>query len=248
VAAQSVAPIEVILVDNNCTDGTVRIARQFPFVTVIREKRQGLIPARDKGFDYAKGDILARIDADTRIGPDWVKTVRTGLSERSVHAVTGPAKAIVDIHLPFLYSKLWSSVYFKFIRRSWGIDVLWGPNMAIEKKAYKKIKSGLSKDSTEVHEDQDISILMHKKGLGIKILPGLNASVDGSRAADIRKILEYDQRRRRTFKLHNQAGNIKRKKLGTKDRLVLAAMVPLGIWAMAQGVMYNLESWLGLRR
>lgn len=248
VAAQNVAPDEVILVDNNCRDDTVKIARKFPFVTVIREKSQGLIPARNKGFEYAKGDILARIDADTHIGPNWVRTVRDNLADKDVQGVTGPAKAIVEIHLPFVYSKLWTRLYFNFIRTFHGLDVLWGPNMAIKKKAYKKIKPRLSDDSAQVHEDQDMSILMHKNGLGIKILPELEASVDGIRAADVRKILEYDKRRKRTFNLHKKTGNIENKKLNVKDRLVLAAMFPMGLWVAIQGAAYNLESWLGLRR
>lgn len=247
VARQSVSPAEVIVVDNNCTDDTVKIARKFPFVTVIREKKQGLICARDKGFDYAKGDILARIDADTNIGSEWVRTVRDALSDKKVHGVSGPAKAIVEIHLPFLYSTIWSKLYFKFIRRNHGLDVLWGPNMAIKRKAYDKIKSELAADSHLVHEDQDISILMHKYGLGIRLLPELKASVDGSRTADIRKILEYDQRRKRTFRLHQKAGNIKPYRPDFKDRLILLAMMPLGAWLLLQGLAYNAESWLGFR-
>jgi glycosyltransferase involved in cell wall biosynthesis len=248
VAAQDSAPEEVILVDNNCADKTVEIAKQFPFVTVIREQEQGLIPARNKGFEFARGDILARIDADTRICPGWVRTVRHNLSKPKLHGITGSAKSIVDIHLPFVYSSFWSKLYFKFIKTASGLDVLWGPNMAIKRNAYLKIRPELATNSTRVHEDQDISILMHKYGLAIKNLAELTAFVDGSRSADIYKIMEYNQRRKQTFERHYKSGNIKIKQLSGKDRLILIAMAPLGLWLLLQGLMYATEVKVGARK
>src|SRR5688572_27451257 len=65
IARQTVKPVEVIVVDNNSTDGTVEVAGRYPFVTVLHEWRQGVVHARDCGFDAAKGDIIGRIDAET---------------------------------------------------------------------------------------------------------------------------------------------------------------------------------------
>jgi glycosyltransferase involved in cell wall biosynthesis len=42
IAAQTAMPDEVIVVDNNSTDKTVQIAKQFAFVKIIKEKRQGV--------------------------------------------------------------------------------------------------------------------------------------------------------------------------------------------------------------
>jgi glycosyltransferase involved in cell wall biosynthesis len=55
--AQTSVPLEVIVVDNNSSDKTALIAKKFG-VKVVQEKQQGLIPARNKGFSVAKGDIL----------------------------------------------------------------------------------------------------------------------------------------------------------------------------------------------
>src|SRR5487761_1699776 len=70
-----VMPYEVIVVDNNSTDNTVAIANLYDFVTVAHESRQGVVHARTKGFNLAKGDIIARIDADSVLPYDWTINV-----------------------------------------------------------------------------------------------------------------------------------------------------------------------------
>src|SRR5689334_13492261 len=75
IAQQTVAPFEVLVIDNNSNDGTAAVAANFPFVKVLRERRQGVVYARDRGCNAAKGDIIARIDADTIISEDWVETL-----------------------------------------------------------------------------------------------------------------------------------------------------------------------------
>ena len=65
IADQSEAPEDVIVIDNNSTDNSLSIAQQFPFVRVIHEKRQGIVYARNAGFDAVQADIIARIDADS---------------------------------------------------------------------------------------------------------------------------------------------------------------------------------------
>jgi glycosyltransferase involved in cell wall biosynthesis len=76
IAKQSVKPDEVILVNNNSTDKTLEIAAEFDFVRVINEPKQGIVYARNRGFDAAKSDIIGRIDGDSRLPSDWVAQVK----------------------------------------------------------------------------------------------------------------------------------------------------------------------------
>src|SRR5688500_17107775 len=71
IAAQTTQPFEVIVVDNNSTDTTAEIAASYPFVRLVYESRQGVVHARNTGFNLAQGDIIARIDADTVIESGW---------------------------------------------------------------------------------------------------------------------------------------------------------------------------------
>ncbi len=85
--AQTVAPTEIVVVDNNSTDKTVTVASRHPLVRVISEKKQGIVHARNAGFSAARGDIIARIDADTIVPTDWVARISDFYSKSS-HANT----------------------------------------------------------------------------------------------------------------------------------------------------------------
>ena len=76
IARQTVMPDEVIVVDNNSTDKTAEIAREYPFVKVLKEKRQGIVYARNRGFNAANSQFIGRIDSDTRLPRDWVGRVK----------------------------------------------------------------------------------------------------------------------------------------------------------------------------
>ena len=66
---------EIIVVNNNSSDKTVEIIKEFP-VTLVNETQQGMIPARNRGFNEATGDILIKTDADTQVPTDWVKKIK----------------------------------------------------------------------------------------------------------------------------------------------------------------------------
>src|SRR5688572_18255306 len=90
IARQTVQPFEVIVVDNNSTDATAIIAGSFPFATLITEKRQGVMYARDCGFDAACGEIIGRLDADSVIAANWVETVqKLFAADQDLSAATG---------------------------------------------------------------------------------------------------------------------------------------------------------------
>ena len=87
---QTVMPDEVIVVDNNCNDRTIEIVEKFKFVKVIKESRQGRGYARTTGFNEAKGDIIGRIDADSRLSNNWVEHVKNKFEEDdSLAGLTG---------------------------------------------------------------------------------------------------------------------------------------------------------------
>ncbi|MGI8419919.1 MAG: glycosyltransferase family 2 protein [Candidatus Levyibacteriota bacterium] len=167
---QTFPPDEVIVVNNNSTDKTAEIAKTFPFVTLINETEQGMIPARDAGFNAAKGDLLARIDADTRIPIDWVEKVHRILDNRAqdIVGVSGPQYfyAVQDSTLRKITSDITSRYgFFAVSKIMLGHETLFGSNMVITKHAWQKVKNDVCHDSYKVHEDVDLALHISQYGI-----------------------------------------------------------------------------------
>src|SRR5262249_8085637 len=64
---------EIIVVDNNSSDGTRRIASSIPGVVVVDEPQRGLVQARRAGCVAAHGGLIATIDADTILPEGWLR-------------------------------------------------------------------------------------------------------------------------------------------------------------------------------
>lgn len=161
---QTLKPFEIIVVDNNCTDKTVEIARTFG-TRVIKEKKQGLIAARNTGMAAAKGQIIARIDADSHPAANWVETINNLMQNEDLLAVTGSG---YFYDLPFKklakFLRNLAAVYLN--RFLLGHDMLWGSNMAIRAEAWHQIKADLCRQS-DIMEDLDIAMhLADEFGMG----------------------------------------------------------------------------------
>ncbi|MES2391556.1 MAG: glycosyltransferase family 2 protein [Acidobacteriota bacterium] len=82
---------EIIVVNNASTDRTRDVALRYPRVHVVDEPRKGLTFARQAGFAASSGSLIANVDADARLTPNWVATVlRTFDAEPALAALSGP--------------------------------------------------------------------------------------------------------------------------------------------------------------
>lgn len=151
---------EVILVDNNSTDRTVAIAKQFP-VRIVHEPKQGMIQARNCGFDMAHTDIIGRCDADTRLSTDWAKRAKADFENNKIDALTGPFEFYDLQPKTSHFSKAYLDVMKPILN---GNEVLAGPNMAISRAIWKKVKSQVCLDNNLVHEDIDLAIHIIAEG------------------------------------------------------------------------------------
>ena len=76
--AQSVArAFEIIVVDNRSSDSTRSVVEEFARnrpgnVRYVREERPGAAAARNAGIDAARGAIVAFVDDDEVVWPDWL--------------------------------------------------------------------------------------------------------------------------------------------------------------------------------
>lgn len=206
--AQSELPDEVIVVDNNCTDKTVEIARKFPTVRVIKEKTQGMTPARNKGFNNAKYDIIARTDADTIVPKNWIREIKKHFEKDSeLVALSGPSRMYGVNALKEKAYFRGEILYFQMFKKIFKTDCLSGPNMAIRKIAWKKIKTEVCLVDTLVHEDIDLAI--HAAHFGKVLIDlqdkGLAVNTSFRRWKKVKTHWEYPYRYFRTIQHHTQS-------------------------------------------
>lgn len=175
VAAQTVQPYEVIVVDNNSTDKTAVLAAQFPFVRLVREPRQGVVHARRRGFDEARGEIIGSIDADTLVSTDWVATVQRIFAGAEVDAVSG-SMSYGDLALrPFVdQADLWIR---RWLARKLGREMpLQATNMALRRKAWQQVRSHVCVRRGQ-HEDFDLAIHLNWLGKTVQFDQSLRATI-----------------------------------------------------------------------
>lgn len=206
IAVQTVAPLEVIVVDNNSTDQSMAIAQHYPFVRVVRESRHGKAFARSTGFDNAKGDIIGRIDADSVMERNWVKRVEYAFADPSLDTITGLGYTCTMHRLGWPRTTLWSNVYFWNSRVYFKTNVLWGANMALRRRLWPLIREEACMDDTRVHEDTDIALLLAARGHIIKQDKELRITTNGQSYGYLPKLCRYLVLQYRTKQRHIALG------------------------------------------
>ena len=102
----TIAPWELLLIDNASTDDTVKIAllcwQDVPIpLRVVRETRLDLQYANEQGMREAQYDFLAFVDDDNWVAPDWVRTVyETFVSDPALGAIGSICEPVFEAPAP----------------------------------------------------------------------------------------------------------------------------------------------------
>ena len=120
---------EILVIDNNSTDLTAKIALEKG-VRVEKELKKGYVHAVRKGIDVSQGGVIAFTDADCRVPADWLKKILTNFADSPGIVAVGGKLAFYDLN-PILNWIVRIILYF--------IHVLPGNNMAIKREAITQI-------------------------------------------------------------------------------------------------------------
>lgn len=209
VARQTVMPDEVIVVDNNSTDSTASIAKEFDFVRVITEKEQGLTYSRNTGFSKAKSDILGRVDADSILEEQWVEKVINMFEDGSnTNGIAGMGNTPLIPYLSWPIGTFHTRAYFYNVHSYFKTTIMWGGNMAITKKSWDEVKFDVTNGDSYVHEDQDVTLCMVAKSLHIRKAYHIRVTSYDQSFRYLPKLMYYIKKRNKTAKLHKRKGNL----------------------------------------
>ena len=156
--SQTRQPDEIIVVDNNSTDATAQIARAHG-VRVVKEVKQGIMPAVFTGITKSKGDVIARCDADSVLPEEWLEKIETTLkSNPNAAGVTGPGRFYGTNAIWAGLAQAWYMyAYFLFVGSALANWPFFGSNCAIRRSAWQAIESDLHLEHTGIHDDMEIS-------------------------------------------------------------------------------------------
>jgi len=154
---------EIIVINNASTDKTAAVAKNFPGVRVVDEPQKGLTKARQRGLVEAGGDIVAYIDADTKMPEQWINKIKY-LFEKDAKTVcvSGP---YIYYDMSFL-ERAFVWAYWLFLARTAYLFTRYmvvGGNFAAKKNALEAA-GGFDPNISFYGEDTDIARRLHKIG------------------------------------------------------------------------------------
>lgn len=216
---------EIIVVDNNSNDSTTTVVERFPRVTVLHEAKQGVVFARNLGFDTARGDIIARIDADTILPSNWTIVAERLFAGTDIDAVSGVI-GFTDVPFPKIFEKI-DLIFRKYVASRLAArneQYLFGANMAIRKSSWKQVRHTLC-SKVMFHEDMDLAAHLINNRAHVVFAEELRAEVSARRIdCSFGAYRPYVLASSRTYAAHGLAG---RKYMYLPESLALIFYSPL---------------------
>ena len=156
---------EVIVVDNNSTDATKKIAGSFKNklnIRIVTEKEQGRGVTRWRGFEEAAGDFLFSSDADTTLPEEWIERFMQYFKNKKIVAVTSLCNIDDSSRISKALFKLVHLIANEAHRIVMGYYCLYGFSYAIQKDIY--IKAGKIDKALNALDDVDLGRRVKKFG------------------------------------------------------------------------------------
>lgn len=158
-AAQTVAPTEVVVVDDGSSDDSAAVALRGGAV-VVREEEPGIAAAASRGYDAARGDLILRLDADSVPPPDWIARITAPFArDPGLAALSGPGVfSGLPQPLAALATGSYMGIYFRLIGARIGAPPLFGSNLAMRRAAWEAVSAEVHRHDGHVHDDLDLTL------------------------------------------------------------------------------------------
>lgn len=174
--------IEVVLVDNNCTDDTIQVARDIwnpdaGSLVVLKETAPGPEAARRCGLKFAKSDFVLCCDDDNWLAPTYVRLALDALRENpELAAVGGRGSVTANTEIPGWFDQF-QGKYACHGRNAGGyVNSLVTAGLVIRKSAWDKLSAAgftpvlSGRKGTEMHTGEDFELSYAFRLMGYKLL------------------------------------------------------------------------------
>lgn len=243
ISKQTVMPNEVLVIDNNCSDKTISIAKNYTFVKVIKEPQQGLTHARNTGYNAATSDILGRIDADSQIEADWCQKILKRFTDNSdIDGLAGSAKTPLLPYLARPVGTFHTQAYFYNVHAYFRTTIMWGGNMALRRDAWLAVANDVCLDDSMVHEDQDLTLCLNAKSKKIVKAYDICVLAPDQSSRYLPKLIHYIQKRKMTATIHRKKGNLPVTTRSLTTREVIGSNI-LALPALLYGIMIGVTTF-----
>ncbi|MBO4371148.1 MAG: glycosyltransferase [Paludibacteraceae bacterium] len=192
---QSYGFVQLVVVDDNSTDGTYEQLQAYAEagdVCLLRAQGAGKKQALAQGVSAAEGDILIFTDADCTMGPDWIAT-HVGLLHQTGAALsvglvrTQGGSMLERLETVSLQAVTGGSV-------AWGRGVMCsGANLAIKREWYDACMGDLCEDEAS-GDDMFLLAALKKKGAKVVLAKSRKAIVSTRAMGGLRSFLRQRAR------------------------------------------------------
>jgi GT2 family glycosyltransferase len=173
--------VEVVLVDNGCTDGAVEVVSGLTGVTTVMPGRNlGFAGGCHAGVEASHGDVVAFVNPDAVVAPDALARLA------EVAVAPGVAIATAGVRLaerPDHMNSAGNEVHFLGVSWSGGFDepatdhaaggpvlAASGAGMAMRRAVWDEL-GGMEVELFAYYEDADLSLRCWQRGLSVRFVP-----------------------------------------------------------------------------
>lgn len=167
----TIAPLEVVVVDDASTDGSPEIAAQFPVQLVRFEANLGQAAARNRGVQSTRGQIIFFLDADVYVQSETLEQLEKALARNNDVAAMfcSYQPDTVPTNFTAVYKNLRHHYTHQTSRRE--ATTFCGGFGAVRRDAFFKVDGFDPK--LRFLEDIDLGYRLRKQGYRIVLDPGI---------------------------------------------------------------------------